>query len=64
MPFPNLVRSVACRSRPPEEAAKLQGRASEVAAPILTTSLRYTYSLKFEKSLTLRDIDKEQKQRA
>ncbi len=28
------VRSVACRSRPPEEAAKLQGRAGEVAAAI------------------------------
>ncbi len=28
------VRSVACRSRPPEEAAKLQGRAGEVAKEI------------------------------
>lgn len=28
------VRSVACRSRPPEEAAKLQGRAGEVAKAI------------------------------
>jgi uncharacterized protein (TIGR02231 family) len=28
------VRSVACRSRPPEEAARLQGRAGEVAAAI------------------------------
>jgi uncharacterized protein (TIGR02231 family) len=28
------VRSVACRSRPPEEAAKLQGRAGEVAEAI------------------------------
>jgi hypothetical protein len=39
MPFPNLVRSVACRSRPPEEAAMLQGRAGEVAGIILTTSV-------------------------
>ncbi|MGJ8644713.1 MAG: DUF4139 domain-containing protein [Luteolibacter sp.] len=29
-----------------------------------STSLRYTYSLEFDKSLTLRDINKEQKQRA
>jgi uncharacterized protein (TIGR02231 family) len=29
-----------------------------------STSLRYTYSLEFDKSLTLRDISKEQKQRA
>lgn len=33
------VRSVACRSRPPEEAAKLQGRAGEVAVIILNTSV-------------------------
>lgn len=29
-----------------------------------STSLRYTYSIEFDKSLTLRDINKEQKQRA
>lgn len=34
------VRSVACRSRPPEEAAKLQGRAGEVAAAIETLEVK------------------------
>jgi hypothetical protein len=33
------VRSMGCRSRPPEKAAMLQGRAGEVAVIILTTSV-------------------------